>query len=398
MGHEVAIATNDNGHGQPFFPLNPTIRLNNIYSPLTLSHLEAPQKPRGAGFGKKLRYRIRKTWWRLRGITAFGINYKKVIHERSLRLKAKQWKRCIDALQPDIIITMEIESLLEMTYGQTYSIPIINSVNWRPDYDYTDILRDRPQCGVKPLPKLSYAHLTGIQILFESYRQFLPDTFSGKTYVIPNAVPQIPDRETVVHTNNKERFAITMIARLYCKGKQQDFAIHSFSLLARKYPQWDLLFWGDGPDKKFLEKLIKKQGLQGRIFLRGTTTYPLEELKKSDIFLFPSRYEGFPLSLTEAMSVGLPSIGFTMCSGVNELIRDGENGFLINDLEECALRLGELMESANLRAKLGKQAHEDMKEYTPEHIFTMWEEALHGQLASRARGHEDSTVPFSPKQ
>ena len=54
-------------------------------------------------------------------------------------------------------------------------------------------------------------------------------------------------------------------------------------------------------------------------------------VSNASVCAFPSKYEGFPLALTEAMSAGLPCVGFKSCTGVNGLIVDGENGFLVED-------------------------------------------------------------------
>lgn len=53
--------------------------------------------------------------------------------------------------------------------------------------------------------------------------------------------------------------------------------------------------------------------------------------KETDIFAFPSHHEGFPLALTEAMGVGIPAVGYRSCPAVNELIHDGEDGYLTDD-------------------------------------------------------------------
>ncbi len=100
-------------------------------------------------------------------------------------------------------------------------------------------------------------------------------------------------------------------------------------------------------------------------------------LCKADIFAFPSAYEGFPLALTEAMSVGLPSVGFRNADGVNELIHHNVNGILCNDgVENFARGLSILMDSRELRKKLGNKAKEDMKQYKPNRIWDTWEKLI----------------------
>ena len=110
----------------------------------------------------------------------------------------------------------------------------------------------------------------------------------------------------------------------------------------------------------------------------GTTDRPLDILRTTDIFAFPSNYpEGFGQALTEAMAVGLPCVGLKTTSSVNELIVDGVNGFLTeNTPEDFAAKLNILMNSQELRAKMGKAGYEMMKQYAPEKIDDQWEELL----------------------
>jgi len=110
--------------------------------------------------------------------------------------------------------------------------------------------------------------------------------------------------------------------------------------------------------------------------LNGFTDDPIEKLKEADIFLFPSKFEGFPLSLIEAMSVGLPSIGFETCSGTNELIEHGKNGFLAKDITDMQNLVEKLMKDSELRNRLGKQANKDMQKYDPKLIAGKWEELV----------------------
>ena len=109
----------------------------------------------------------------------------------------------------------------------------------------------------------------------------------------------------------------------------------------------------------------------------GTTDKPFDVLRKSDIFAFPTVYEGFGLALAEAMSVGLPCVGLKTTSAVNELIVDGINGFLTDSTpEDFAAKLKILMDDQNLRAKMGKAGHEMMKQYAPSKIWGQWESLI----------------------
>ncbi len=95
--------------------------------------------------------------------------------------------------------------------------------------------------------------------------------------------------------------------------------------------------------------------------------------RRAAIFGFPSAYEGFAL----AMSAGLPAVAYQSCPVVNQLVKDGVNGFLVEDgVEPLADALGKLMKDAKLRETLGRQGREDMKEYEEKKVYDRWENLL----------------------
>ena len=123
-------------------------------------------------------------------------------------------------------------------------------------------------------------------------------------------------------------------------------------------------------------KQIKEYKLNNQIFCHNRTNAPYEVLADSSICAFPSKYEGFPLALTEAMSIGLPCIGFASCTGVNEIIEDEKNGFLVDDVEGFADKLRILMNNPELCVKLGENGKCKMKLYEDKVVYDKWEMLL----------------------
>ena len=134
--------------------------------------------------------------------------------------------------------------------------------------------------------------------------------------------------------------------------------------------------------------MISRHKLSEQVFFGGATDNVLDVYNKAAIFAFPSAYEGFGLALTEAMSAGLPVIGYKNCPAVNELIKDGENGYLCEDgVNAFAQALDKLMSDEKLRKKMGKAAKEDMKQYDSEKIWDMWEKLIEQVAQGKLPNH-----------
>lgn len=127
----------------------------------------------------------------------------------------------------------------------------------------------------------------------------------------------------------------------------------------------------------------------------GTTLNVAQELAKASVFAFPSDREGFPLALTEAMSMGLAVVGCRECSSVNSLIEDGKNGLLVESTaESLADALSKLMQNADLRISLGNSAKESMEQYSPQLIWGQWENLIAKTVVSRQLNYGCSLLPW----
>ncbi len=208
----------------------------------------------------------------------------------------------------------------------------------------------------KLLKKLLLPYADWLVVQTQSIKEYFPKRIQKKTYIIYNPVVtevfrEIDNGQLKIENEGKLNRIIS-VGRLYPQ-KNQEMMIRAFAKVADKFPDWQLVIFGEGPLRAELEFLVSSFKLQDRVLLPGRTEHVIEELRKSKIFCMSSDYEGMSNSMIEAICVGLPIIS-TKVSGTEELIKDGENGFLvgIGDEKGLATCMKTLMSMSELRENM----------------------------------------------
>lgn len=147
-----------------------------------------------------------------------------------------------------------------------------------------------------------------------------------KTYVINNAVQA---QELKYHKDQLPGrvYKFITVARLSAE-KGIERLVHAAGLLSIPFTYHIV---GDGPKRKELERLIADLHLQDKIFLHGKRKEPFAGMEDADLLLMGSYYEGFPNVLLEAGALGIPAIAFDVPGGIDEIIKPGVNGILVED-------------------------------------------------------------------
>ncbi|MBR9801775.1 glycosyltransferase family 4 protein [bacterium] len=182
----------------------------------------------------------------------------------------------------------------------------------------------------------------------------LPDR---QVHSAPNGVARpVPEKRSQLHRDweiPEDSFVIGCVARI----EQQKNPLFAPRLLSQ-LPDWVHFVWlGDGRLRKSLEDEINNRDLQERFHLPGWHSEAASQMVGFDLFALPSHYEGLPLALLEAMSLGLPCIASAV-DGMADVITSGSNGVLcqVGDVVEWQQQIMRLLESHQLRSRLSENA------------------------------------------
>lgn len=155
---------------------------------------------------------------------------------------------------------------------------------------------------------------------------------------------------------------IGMIAELHL-NKGVDVAVHGFADIANKHPNVHLVILGTGERHIEIIKQVEKHGLGERVHLLGFIPEASVYMQAFDIFLFPSRKEGFPYAILEAGYAGVPTIASAV-GGIPEAIHDMETGVLIHprNSQEVSRALDMLIGDEHRRKAMGVAFQHDIME------------------------------------
>ncbi|WP_127163067.1 glycosyltransferase [Veillonella sp. VA141] len=353
-GHEVVLVYSDEQSGEFYYPINRDILQYDL------------RNMDGKRVNYPLTIRLKREWYRM-----FNKQKARTINnEFAEKYLLIPLGRILEETQPDVIVSFQPAATKLLVMDLNISIPVVTMSHGDPE----DYFHFYPTAEIPAVEKCAMN-----QVLLPSFKEHLLHHLpNAKVTVIGNAIPQY--KEQVDLNRTKEIYRIGFLARLSKNHKQPHLLIEAFCKLADEFPNWELVLWGAKEGEAFfkqMELIISAHGLQDRIYFAGSTNNVEDALASCDIFAFPSAYEGFGLSLGEAMSKGLPAVGFASCSAVNELIIDGYNGILCEDgVDGLAQGLKKLMANQALRAEYGMNANTGMKVYAPDRIWDQWEQLL----------------------
>lgn len=218
-----------------------------------------------------------------------------------------------------------------------------------------------------------------IHELLPCYLCHVPDQYRAKTFVIPNAAMAGAPHEFPTHTA-----PLLLYLGRFSEEKRPWLLLRAFALLADEFPRWRLRIAGWGEKGPELEELRGKANLESRVEIGPANEDVGAEYSNAAIYCLPTKYEGFPNTVLEAMGHGLPIVGISDCPAMKSIVKPGITGFLAEDAtpESLAMALRPLLASEKPRLRMGQNAWRESRElYGAKNIFDQWETELEKVIA-----------------
>lgn len=185
---------------------------------------------------------------------------------------------------------------------------------------------------------------------------------------IPNP---LPFSSSQVSSQKNKR--VIVVGR-YCHEKGFDHLLHAWAKVQNVCKDWQLVVFGDG-DRTEYEQIIDDLKIDiRRCILNGRTTDIQLEYAKSSLAVCSSRFEGFGLSIIEAMACGVPVVSFDCPWGPRSIISDKEDGILVDNgnVDQLAKNMILLMQDDRTRIVMSENAKKNVQKYDIDQIAQQW--------------------------
>ena len=226
------------------------------------------------------------------------------------------------------------------------------------------------------LTKWAYGRSDGCIFQLEKARDYYDKKIIKKSFVIAN--PYIAKKEKTIIDSLERKKTIVSAGRFEWQ-KGYDILISAFSIFVRRFPDYRLVLYGEGTLKKDYLRQAEELDILEKIQFPGYIPNVAAAIEGDGIFVLPSRFEGIPNVLIEAMATGIPTIS-TDCSpgGPRFLTDNGRRGLLIDvdDVDGLVKALEKLACDQKYALKVGQLGTEVVGLLDKETIQKQWVEVF----------------------
>ncbi|MEW5992963.1 MAG: glycosyltransferase family 4 protein [Candidatus Zixiibacteriota bacterium] len=232
--------------------------------------------------------------------------------------------------------------------------------------------------------RVMYPTASALVVQTESVRQWAKWLVpSSRIRVIENFVRSLPPAPAWHARDSGE---ILGVGRLV-KQKGFDLLIQAYAMSGLHAEGVRLTILGEGPEREPLMRLAEELGVADRLNMPGVVSDPEAWMARCELFVLPSRFEGFPNVLIEAMAMGCPVIASDCRSGPSEIVHDKDNGLLTapGDVAALASALRLLHSDGALRRKLAQAAARVRERFALQKIVFKWDRLISNLLNGEPR-------------
>lgn len=328
---QLTLLTLDDGSHPPFYPLHPSIR-----------HIPLDLYCESSNWGQKIYRNCRRL----------------LILRRAIKLSQAE----------AVLSFLDRTNILVLASTRMLHVPVLVSEHIHPTASPVDLIRERLRSWLYPMS-------SAVVTLTQQTADVFPKSWQHMITVIPNPVLPPPQADFVDMQLKRGHEGLTIVGmgRLVPQ-KGFDLLIEAFSQIADGLREWRLVILGEGPLRRELEDLAIHSGFASRIYFTGIVSRPDIYLRQADLFVLPSRFEGFPMALCEAMACGLPVVSADCLTGPREIVRPGIDGLLVEPENSMALAqaMASLMSDEVRRHEMGTQAREVISRFGLDKVSSQW--------------------------
>jgi len=272
---------------------------------------------------------------------------------------------------PDVVISfMPPANTPALLAGRLSGVKVIPTNHSVPEQDY----RSKSRWDQNPIDRFLRLklldHAFRVQVLFPEFGEWFPSHIRRKIRVIENYVTD-EFGKVPAGSRKKRILAVGLLSQV----KNYVALIDAWALLRDEFPDWEVLIYGDGPQRKFLRQRIIQKGVANQVKLKGRCSNIEDVYREGEILCHPALFEGFGLSVAEALVCGLPVVAYADCAGVNQFVHHDKNGLMVPRQEGAAgmaAALGSLMRDEALRERLRKAAPASVARFSRRAYFDKW--------------------------
>lgn len=312
--------------------------------------------------------------------------------ERSLKFNSLEsahayWLKCLSlGCLPSFLVTDSIgaaETVCRVEERGVYRILMMHSNHLLKPYDVEAPIAPKYNGVIRGI-----AHCDRLVLLTQGQLRDLCERYpAGRYAVIGNLVTIDPSTVQVVRDEN----LAVVVSRLH-GVKRIKAMVKAFARVVARNPNARLEIWGTGEQEDSIREYILGLGMQDSIKMMGFATDVSEVFRRASVSLGMSATEGFGISFAESLGYGTPLVSTRTNYGPQEIVTDGEDGFIVDSEDEFVDKVELLLNNKRLVSDMGEKGCESAKRFTGDAITKLWL-SLFDDLVSGPTGRLERSVP-----